>query len=127
MWDPILKKFGHLPDWEHETLSVIRTNRAGFLHNDEVYNEWFVNAHPTLKAWTLWHASQPGWVFQLTLMFEMAQLCADLIANFTRSLHLGLLGYEACIRAQEEMREQEVTYERFMEILGAPTDVTRVE
>ena len=88
VWDPILKKFSHLPDqWEHETLSVIGANKAEFLHNDEAYNELFMNAHLTLKALTL-HAPQPGCVFQLTLRFEMAQLCANLVANFTRSLRL---------------------------------------
>ena len=122
VWDPILKKFG-LSAWEHGSLSVIGATKIEFLKNDHTYNEIFANTHPSLKALTI-HAPEPGWVSQLALMFGMAQMYADNVATLRlAALRPGRPSNVTCIRAQEELREQEVTYEKFMEILDAPTDV----
>ena len=80
VWDPILEKLGHPPGWEHETLSVIGANRAEFLHNDEAYNELFVNAHPMLKALTV-QGLKPDWVASLSAMFSVILMHAANIAG----------------------------------------------
>ncbi|KAH9918844.1 uncharacterized protein B0H18DRAFT_660297 [Fomitopsis serialis] len=123
VWDPDNKTFGHLAAWERESLADIRSAKAEFMKYIPAYDDVFKNAHPLLKALTV-RTPEPSWVSRLCSAFTGVQMRTDVI-DALRSMAEGdgRDVNKAEIKMHEERRETEITYGKFMGILGAPLDI----
>ncbi|KZT67869.1 hypothetical protein DAEQUDRAFT_375362 [Daedalea quercina L-15889] len=127
VWDPENKRFGRMHAWERETLTEIWANKHGFLKQREVYDEVFKHAHPSLKHLTE-YGSETSWIPTLAAVFSLIEAHTSTIqalqsvqSNLRRGPPAAAL--EARIRKEEADRENEISYEIFMEILGASLDI----
>ncbi|KAH9920064.1 uncharacterized protein B0H18DRAFT_1025751 [Fomitopsis serialis] len=123
VWDPENHKFGHLSAWEQETLVDIGRRKQEFLKVRAVYDRTFEAAHPTLKHLAAYEP-QPGWITSLAAQFSVIEMHTSTIESlsFQGGIRQGTK-YKDKIKRIEAERETEMSYEIFMEILGAPLDI----
>lgn len=87
VWDPSLKKFGHLSAWEHDSFFTLRNAKASMFKNGHIYNQIFANAHSSLKALTVC-APKPALVPRLAAMFCAVDQCNETVASLRSSAGL---------------------------------------
>ncbi|KAH9920068.1 uncharacterized protein B0H18DRAFT_1213547 [Fomitopsis serialis] len=113
------RKFGHLSGWERETLVEIGFNKKNFLSSLDVYRATFRDCDPAFKPLI----APKSWVWTLYKHFGKVETWAVLILRLHEEARMGDdLDVEE-ITKLEEQRDEEITYARFMAILGAPEDV----
>ncbi|TFY54848.1 hypothetical protein EVJ58_g8616 [Rhodofomes roseus] len=124
VYDPENNKFGHLVAWEHETLSAILTSKRIFLQSGEQYDKLFENAHPSFKPLsTRTPTSKRGWLARLAYHFNRIERIGQTVTFMCGEGDFGPTAEDDMIVNLRDSREQEITYEKFMDILGAPYDV----
>ncbi|KAH9920046.1 uncharacterized protein B0H18DRAFT_1122146 [Fomitopsis serialis] len=123
VWDPEKRKFGHLSVWEQGTLVEIGRHKHDFLLDHTAYDITFKAAHPTLQHLAAYEP-EPGWISSLAAQFGLIEAHGFEIRylNFQRLRKRGTM-HEERIKRIEAERENEISYEMFMEILGAPLDI----
>ncbi|KAH9832226.1 uncharacterized protein C8Q71DRAFT_267419 [Rhodofomes roseus] len=128
VWDPENKRFDRMHAWERETLIEIWANKHGFLMKREVYDEIFKHAHPSLRHLAEYE-SESSWISTLVGVFSLIEAHATTIMALqsvqsgSRRSPQAAAALEARIKKNEADRESEISYEMFMDILGASPDV----
>ncbi|TFY53177.1 hypothetical protein EVJ58_g9593 [Rhodofomes roseus] len=112
-------KFGHLIAWECETLVEIGNNKRNFLDDALAYDTMFANCDPAFKPLV----ASSGWVRSLYKRFGKVEYLGSSIRRIHMDADTGDELDADEIERYEELRAREITYEKFMQILGAPEDI----
>ena len=115
------KKFRLLPEWEHPTLDEIGTQKGDFLKRRDAYNALVSRCDPAFQTLV----AEGGWVHRLWVHFRAVESLASRIDwLFEDAKAVGGLVDEQEVTRLSEARDREIDYDKFMAILGAPTDVS---
>ena len=114
------KKFRPLPEWERPTLIDIGTQKGDFLKRRDAYNALVGRCDPAFRSLV----AEGGWVFRLWVRFRAVEsLAARIDWLYEDAKAIGCAVDEQEVARLNEARDKEIDYDKFMAVLGAPTDV----
>ncbi|OSX56337.1 hypothetical protein POSPLADRAFT_1062825 [Postia placenta MAD-698-R-SB12] len=123
--DPVRHKFGHLPEWENSDMFTIGLYKREFLYHNGLFDQ-ISRVGPTYLP--LWES----WVEPLRFLLGLYILDQDGINFLKRRLRaqrkkhsaaMTTATLEEIVVAKKRMHDPP-TYEKFMEVLGEPLDIT---
>ena len=116
------KRFRLLPEWERTTLEQIGTQKGDFLKRRDVYNTLLVGrCDPAFRSLV----TEGGCVHRLWIHYRAVEsLALHIDWLFEDAKAVGGPVNEKEATRLSEPRDNEIDYAKFMEILGAPTDIS---